>query len=56
VTEYKLFYKMTGVKVWKHFFFDADNDFGATLYASGWAETNKVERYGVEKITTVRLV
>ncbi|QIW88707.1 hypothetical protein P59_110 [Bacillus phage P59] len=56
MVEYKLFYKMPGIDKWKYFFFDADNDLGATLYAGDWAAKNKPTRYGVEKITTTRLV
>jgi hypothetical protein len=56
VIEYKLFYKMPGIDKWKYFFFDADNDQAALAHAGKWVAENNPTRYGLEKITTTRLV
>lgn len=56
MVEYKLFYKMPGIDKWKYFMFDADTDFAATLHAGKWVAENKPKRYGLEKITTERLL
>lgn len=57
---YKLFYKLDGVKVWKHFYFDAFtgdiNDKFAKEHAENWAKRNNCTNYGLEKITKERLI
>jgi hypothetical protein len=63
MVDYKVFYKFKGRDTWRTHNFDADNDFQATQKAAEHINltvaiqfNETVERWGLEKITTERLI
>lgn len=63
MVEYKVFFKIKGMDIWRTHEFNADNDFAAQVEAGKYINEKvklewfgEIERWGLEKIVRTRLI